>query len=514
MALLALCFAGPWRPAAADPDAGQSIYHKAGLGLTPAVGITANGHPVLRSPEKFACAACHGAAGQGSAEAGIRSPPIDWGTLAAARTEGYGRPRPAYDPASLRRALLLGIDASGAPLGNAMPRYSMADAQFEALHRYLGRIGTPADMAPGVGPDLITLGTVLPMTGPLADIGEAAAAALRACFDALNAGGGIYGRRIELVVADSRGDPGLTVDAARRLVQDGHVFALVGSFLPGDHAALDAWLAEADVPLIGPLARAPREGESGPVWHLLPSLADQARILVDHARSAAGGPAMAMPLRAAIVHAGTPDAQDAARGAREQLASVGAAPSLDLMFDPDAFSAGQAARLAADAQADWVFFFGPADALEAFAERLPASPARQPMLGALTLLSPARRVPEALLARVVMAAPAVPEAGQLGKLAGLLKRSGHAVVRPALQAHAYAAASTLAEALTRCGRQISRAGFTEALEGLRSFDTGALPPITFGPNRHIGLRGASLLRIDPTSGLYAPLEAFRMPAQW
>ena len=92
---------------------------------------------------------------------------------------------------------------------------------------------------------------------------------------------------LELVVADSRGDSGRTTEAARRLIQDNQVFALVGSFLPGDHTALDALLAETDTPLIGPLARAPREREAGTVWHLQPSLADQARVLVDQARSAA-----------------------------------------------------------------------------------------------------------------------------------------------------------------------------------------------------------------------------------
>lgn len=516
MWLLATCLAAACHPATADADIGQSIYHKAGAGLTPAVGITANGQPVLRSPQKFACAACHGIAGQGGSEAGIRPPPIDWNTLAASRTgQGFGKPRPAYDQASLKRALLLGIGASGAPLGNAMPRYSMTDAQFDALHGYLGRIGTPDDLAPGVGPASITLGTVLPMTGPLADTGDVIAAILQARFDAANASGGIYGRRIDLVVADSRGDPDLTTEAIRRLVQDDHVFAVVGSFLPGEHTMLDALLAEAETPLIGPVARAPREREAGSIWYLMPSLADQARVLVDYAQSAAGAAPPHVSLRAAIIYADTPDARDAAHGARAQLASMGATPAPDLMFEPGAFPAEEAARLAIDAGVDWVLFFGGSDAVEAFAGHLPAAPARRPMLAALSLLSSADHLSPASLASIVMAAPAGPaEAAQSAKLTEMLSKSGRAITRPALQANAYAAASVLIEGLTRSGRQLSRAAFTNALEGLRSFDTGVLPPVSFGPDRRTGLRGAVTLHIDPASGLYVPLGNWRPPVSW
>ena len=36
----------------------------------------------------------------------------------------------------------------------------------------------------------------------------------------------------------------------------------------------------------------------------------------------------------------------------------------------------------------------------------------------------------------------------------------------------------------------------ETLEGLRQLATGYAPPLTFGPSRRLGARGAYLLRID------------------
>jgi len=48
----------------------------------------------------------------------------------------------------------------------------------------------------------------------------------------------------------------------------------------------------------------------------------------------------------------------------------------------------------------------------------------------------------------------------------------------------------------RCGRDLSRDGFIEKLEGLRQLDTGYAPPLTFGPSRRLGAHGAWLVRLD------------------
>ena len=42
-------------------------------------------------------------------------------------------------------------------------------------------------------------------------------------------------------------------------------------------------------------------------------------------------------------------------------------------------------------------------------------------------------------------------------------------------------------------RRLDRAALVEALETLRDVRTGTLPPITFGPGRHNGLRGAAVV---------------------
>ncbi|HVT59849.1 MAG TPA: ABC transporter substrate-binding protein [Thermoanaerobaculia bacterium] len=69
---------------------------------------------------------------------------------------------------------------------------------------------------------------------------------------------------------------------------------------------------------------------------------------------------------------------------------------------------------------------------------------------------------------------------------------------------ALAAAATLAEALTRCGRELSRERLVAALESLSGYETGLLPPLTFAPGRRIGAPGAYVVPIDLQHGALAP----------
>ncbi|MDP3460919.1 MAG: hypothetical protein Q8S09_16730, partial [Hyphomonas sp.] len=71
------------------------------------------------------------------------------------------------------------------------------------------------------------------------------------------------------------------------------------------------------------------------------------------------------------------------------------------------------------------------------------------------------------------------------------------------EADAYSAAALLVEALMRTGRDVSREGLIETLEAVRGFEGGLTPPLTFGPNRHVGSRGAEIVRYDPKTATLA-----------
>ncbi len=494
---------------AAEPHqpvkAGKALYLSGGSGLSPPIRIVVNGTPVLRSQKAFACAACHSTEGQGSAESGIRVPPIDWRTLTATRPS-----RPAYDRFAIIRAVRSGIDSSGAALDRAMPRYDLDDRQAAALTYYLQILGTASDTDPGITPDEIKLGTVLPMSGPLADAGAAIAAALQARFAEVNAAGGIYGRRVTLVVADSGGELARTGAELRRLIENDGVFAIVGSLLAHDDQTLNALIADDNVPVIGPIAPSPTEAEArtSGVWHLLPTFHDQARVLVDAVHSARQG-----PFHAALVSVDTAPARDATAGARRQLEAAGVPPVLEIMVDPVRDASAAIAERIHDAHATWVFFFGDTQQLEDFAGALAALPGHaRPELGGLAALSPAPHLPPSMSVTLA-AAIEPPEGSRLRTLAASLERTGRPAGKPALQAIAYAGASVLVEGITRAGRQLGRASRIRELGLLRRFDTGVMPSVSFAPNRSVGVRGALILRVYDQGASYVPLGGFRSPAE-
>jgi branched-chain amino acid transport system substrate-binding protein len=81
----------------------------------------------------------------------------------------------------------------------------------------------------------IRFGAVSSLSGP-AQFPESTAA-VQAYFDSINAAGGIRGRRLELIVEDDAGDPQRARLAARRLIEERRVTAMVGSASIVDCAA-------------------------------------------------------------------------------------------------------------------------------------------------------------------------------------------------------------------------------------------------------------------------------------
>jgi len=58
----------------------------------------------------------------------------------------------------------------------------------------------------------------------------------------------------------------------------------------------------------------------------------------------------------------------------------------------------------------------------------------------------------------------------------------------------YAAAQLVVEGLQRTGPELTRDGFVEALEGLKDWTGGLLPPISYSQADHRGLTALALMR--------------------
>jgi len=456
----------------------------------------------------FPCANCHGLKGEGSSEGGLQPPPLGWETLTAAGQSALTRrTRAPYDQGSLARAITAGLSPSGTPLHPGMPRFRMTAAQMADLIAYLKRLGKVTDHDAGLTDEAIKVGAALPLTGPLARIGEDVRAALGAYFAEVNRQGGIYGRQFELAVADSRGDAAGTAEATRRLVEQEKVFALVGSFEPAASDAANEFLKQREVPLIGPITLSPQEAAvpNPYVFYLLPSFADQSRSLVDFIKRRSEGRATR---RVAVVYGENRLDRDALSGVEAQAKLHSMNVVSEQSYVAGRLAAEPLVKALAERAPDAVFFFGGGEDFVAFATEADRARLNAELFTSATTVGRAVfNMPPALAAKTYLAYPAsLPDRDDFGEFISLMQRSGVTLRSAAFQAVAYAAARIFVEAVKSSGRQLGRADVIKALEQFRDYATGVIAPVTFGLNRRIGATGSYVVQPDLSKKTYVPVS--------
>jgi ABC-type branched-subunit amino acid transport system substrate-binding protein len=490
---------------------GRHIYRKGGEGVKVALGDDDFELP----GSTFPCANCHGMTGLGGKEGGLQPPPIAWDLLNLPRTSTFsGQIRPGYDEDVLKRAIVSGIDSRGAVLHQAMPRYNMSDQQMSDLIAYLKVIGGATDNDPGITTAAIKIGSALPLTGALASLGEDLRAMLSAVFAEQNARGGIFGRRIELVVEDTRGEPEETAAATTRLLEAQNVFALISSFTPSGSSATDELIKGAEVPLIGPVTLSPpRPGPSNPfIYYLLPDLAVQARVLVDFVKAGKLGESIA------IFHSNNSFDRDAVAGVIKQAKASSIQVAAEMKWEAGLFSPSAALALLQEKKPQSLFFFAPNEDLKGLAVAMGQAGLKIPVLSTTAMAGRgAFELPEQFAGNLYLAHPGgFPSQEGFAAFEQALRKSGtpqSSRRNVAFRAISYAAAQIFIEAVKTSGRQLSRETFSAALDKLQDFRTEVLPPISFGPHRRIGAIGAYVVQVDPLTKQFTPRTDWMEPQE-
>ena len=102
--------------------------------------------------------------------------------------------------------------------------------------------------------NVIKIGVIAPLTGNYAQYGVAVKEGVELKVEAINNAGGINGKKIELVTADSKGDVQEAVNAFKKMVSQDKVNVVIGEVVSATSQAISGLAQQAKVPLISATA--------------------------------------------------------------------------------------------------------------------------------------------------------------------------------------------------------------------------------------------------------------------
>jgi ABC-type branched-subunit amino acid transport system substrate-binding protein len=381
----------------------------------------------------------------------------------------------------------------------------MSREDLSDLVVYMKRLGKDRD--PGISEGKIVIGTVLPLKGGLADLGQAVKAATSAFFQELNSQGGIYNRKFEVKFTETGDTPAATRASVERFLKDEQVFALTGAFMAGSEKEIVTLVQEQEIPLVGPMTLYPQAGfpVNRQVFYLLSGVDGQARALIDFA-------AKRPELKNSGVAVVTSDSElnaNVIEAIKDESQKTGLRAPEVASYARGRFSADETAKKLKQAGREAILFLGDGEEALAFmkeAEKLNWFP------GVYLPVPTSRKLfeaPAGFKNKLFCSFPTTPAdqpAARIKEFHDLAEKYKLPPDHLAAQLQACSAARILVEGLKRAGRDLSRERLIVALEGLNRFETGSTPPITYGPNRRIGALGAYVAMIDLEAKQFGPVS--------
>lgn len=301
IAILALAiFLGDVQTCLADEktllDEGRHIYRSATRSDGTAVPAVVQMDVSLPS-SAAACSNCHRRSGFGISEGGSRSLNVTAPSMFAPTTKPPLRP--AYDDATLARAIVAGIAADGRALDVTMPRYELSAADASALITYMRSLGASAPA--GVTDTDIHIATIVSADAPEHER-MAVQAVIRRFVEMKNGGSR---REAERAAASSRHHYGRSRQIAHRnwklfewslhgpestwprqlekLYAQTTPFAVVSGTTGSGSPLIDKFCEDKELPCVLPLRNMPPTGKPGFYsLYFSPGVALEAAVTAQH----------------------------------------------------------------------------------------------------------------------------------------------------------------------------------------------------------------------------------------
>ena len=388
-------------------------------------------------------------------------------------------------------------------------RHIMSLVGIVCLFTMLGT-GTALGGEKGVTKTWVKVGASLDMTGPVAFVGKQLQDGINVYFLAINAKGGIHGRKIKLVVEDNGYRPSRAVASVVKLAGRDKVFAIVGTTGTAPTLAMIPAIKREGMPLVGIGAFSPKLAYPPKklVFHVLTNYDDQMRIGLDYIVKVLG---VKKP-KLGIIYQADDFGHDCLKGLMRQAKMYGIPIVAKASYKRGTVDFNPQVVRMMKAGVKYVFL------ATIYRETAGVVKAAAKLGYRATFM-----VTAAAADRITLKLSGPAGDGLLGVACGELlnsKRPGWKLYlartkkygkgRPSFyHSVGYLFAEVFCQGLRLTGRKLTRKRFIKAMERIKNFKTGVGPNITFGPKLRSGAHSAFIVKAK--KGRFEKVADWREP---
>ena len=143
--------------------------------------------------------------------------------------------------------------------------------------------------------ETIKIGVILPLTGDLSSFGEGSKIATELAVKEVNDSGGVNGKKIEVIIEDSKCSSVPAINAVQKLINLDRVSAVIGEICSSATLAVAPIIEQNKIPLISPCSSAPDITNSGDyIFRIYPSDFFEGKIVAEYVKNKLGYSKVAM----------------------------------------------------------------------------------------------------------------------------------------------------------------------------------------------------------------------------
>ena len=375
-----------------------------------------------------------------------------------------------------------------------------------AITLVFGTGSTLAQHSPGVTDKEIKFGAWMPLTGPIAIYGVPQRAGVEAYLNMINDRGGIKGRKITISIDDNAFNPQRTVAAARKLITRDEVLAIVvPNGTAQSAAAFDYVLGEAKVPLLNVYGGS-ADWYSPPRANLYGALAP----LENQARTIGRWAAKDGHKNVLVVHSTIAAWETVAKMIEPAMKSVRSDVSVELY--PTKFDTADYSPIALDIarkKPDAVILILAQGEIIRITKEFAAQGFKSEYYTwtpsvANSLLELGGPVVNGIKS-VSWTLPVIADTPAIKEYRDALAKYFPGEKPDYVSLTSFGLTKIVVEAVRRIDGPVTREALLRSMESLKNYDTGIIPPVTFGPDRHLG--GTILQRVVVQAGRWVGVGA-------